>query len=74
MRQALCVSTGTVSYNIYIYIYIHTINVYIPAHVIHPQTIVLVTNRVPVARSGPKLSQNESYDPQEPFKTPPTPL
>ncbi len=30
-------------------------------------TIVLVTNRVPVARFGPKLSQNESYRLQEPF-------
>ncbi len=45
----------------------------IPAHVIRPQTIVLVTNRVPVARFGPKLRQNESYGPQEPFKTPPAP-
>ncbi len=38
-----------------------------PTRVIHPKTIVLVTNRVPVARFGPKLSQNESYGLQEPF-------
>ena len=35
-----------------------------------PKTTLLVTNRVPVA---PKLSQNESYRPQEPFKKPPGP-
>ena len=32
-----------------------------------PKTIVLVTNRVPVARFGLKLSQNESYGLQEHF-------
>ena len=26
-----------------------------------PKTIVLATDRVPVARFGPKLGQNESY-------------
>ena len=50
-----------------------TINFYIPTHVIRPKTIVLVTNRVLVAPFGPKLSQNESYGLQEPFKTPPGP-
>ncbi len=58
---------------IYIYIYIFTINVYILTHVIRPKTTVLVTNRAPVARFGPKLSQNGSYGLQEPFQTPPGP-
>ena len=58
----------------YTYIYIHiTINFYIPTHVIRPKTIVLVTNRVPVARFGLKLRQNGSYGLQEPIKTPPAP-
>ncbi len=48
-------------------------SVYIPTHVIRPKTIVLVTTRVPVARFELKLSQNESYGLQEPFKTPPGP-
>ncbi len=43
------------------------------ARVIRPKTIVLVTNRVPVARFGLKLSHNESYGLQEPFKTTPAP-
>ncbi len=56
-----------------IYIYVYTINVYILTHVKRPKTILLVTNRVPVAPFGLKLSQNESYGLQEPFKTPPGP-
>ena len=44
-----------------------TIYFYTPTHVIRPKTIVLVTNWVPVARFGLKLSQNESYGLQEPF-------
>ncbi len=43
------------------------------SHVIRPQTTVLVTNRVPVAPFALKLSQNESYGLQEPFRTPPGP-
>ena len=42
-------------------------------HVKRPKTTLLVTNRVPVAPFGPKLSQNESYRLQEPFKKPPGP-
>ena len=34
--------------------------IYIPTHVIRPNTIVFVTNRVPVAPFGLKLGQNES--------------
>ncbi len=53
--------------DIYIYVIYFTINVYIPKRVTRPKTIVLVTNRVPVARFGLKLSQNESYRLQESF-------
>ncbi len=39
----------------------------VPTHVICPKTTVLATNRVPVARFGLKLGQNESCGLQEPF-------
>ena len=38
-----------------------------------PKSITIVTNGVPVAPFELKLSQNESYGLQEPFKTPPGP-
>ncbi len=45
----------------------YTINVYILTHVKRPKTIVLVTNRVPVAPFGLKLRMNPTAS-GNPFK------
>merc|ERR1712159_415934 len=44
---------------------IQVVKLVIPSIAICPQTTVFVTNRVPMAPFGPKLSQNEAHRPQE---------